>query len=174
LFIQQNNAKFVSVIRPVRAFFVCMNQIDENIKELVGKVVENSNFLLVDLILRGTEQKRVVEVYIDGEKDITADDCALVSGEIDSQMKELLVRNPDYRLEVSSPGVDRPLKYLKQYYKHVNRKFEISYRSAQEVKNLSGKLASIDGEYLTFLSNNKEIIINFNSIIKAKVIISFS
>lgn len=151
-----------------------MNLLDENIKEIVSKVVERNGFFLIDLILRGTEHKRVIEVFIDGEKDISAEDCATVSREIDSELKDLLIKHPDYRLDVSSPGIDRPLKFLKQYIKHVNRRFDISYRSGEEIKKLSGKLASIDGDYLTFISNNKEVIINFNNIVKANVIVSFS
>jgi ribosome maturation factor RimP len=151
-----------------------MSLIDENIKEIVTKVVERNRFLLIDLILRGTEHNRVIEVYIDGEKDVSADDCALVSREIDSYLKDLLAKHPDFRLDVSSPGIDRPLKFLKQYPKHVNRKFDISYRSGEEIKKLSGKLASVEGDYLTFISNNKEVIINFNNIVKANVMVSFS
>lgn len=151
-----------------------MNLLDENIKEIVSKVVERNGFFLIDLILRGTEHKRVIEVFIDGEKDISAEDCAAVSREIDSELKDLLIKHPDYRLDVSSPGIDRPLKFLNQYIKHVNRKFDISYRSGEEIKKLSGKLTSIDGDYLTFISNNKEVIINFNNIVKANVIVSFS
>ena len=84
LLIHQNSTKFDSVIRPYWAIFVCMNLFDENIKEIVTSVVENNDFFLIDLILRGTEHKRVIEVYIDGEKDVSADDCATVSREIES------------------------------------------------------------------------------------------
>jgi len=151
-----------------------MSLLHENIKEIVTKAVEKNGFLLIDLILRGTEHNRVIEVYFDGEKDVSADDCASVSREIDSHLKDLLVKHPDFRLDVSSPGIDRPLKFLKQYHKHVNRKFDISYSSGEEIKKLSGKLAAIEGDYLTFISNNKEVIINFNNIVKANVIVGFS
>lgn len=151
-----------------------MSLLHENIKEIVTKAVEKNGFLLIDLILRGTEHNRVIEVYFDGEKDVSADDCASVSREIDSHLKDLLVKHPDFRLDVSSPGIDRPLKFLKQYHKHVNRKFDISYASDEEIKKLSGKLAAIEGDYLTFISNNKEVIINFNNIVKANVIVGFS
>ena len=151
-----------------------MNLLDENIKEIVSKAVERNGFFLIELILRGTEHKRVIEVFIDGEKDISAEDCATVCREIDLELKDLLIKHPDFRLDVSSPGIDRPLKFLKQYIKHVNRKFDISYRSGEEIKKLSGKLASVDGDYLTFILNNKEVIINFNNIVKANLIVSFS
>ena len=50
----------------------------------------------------------------------------------------------------------------------------LSYRSGDESRKLNGKLAAVDGEFLTFISNNKEVIINFNNIEKANVIVSFS
>src|SRR3989339_1696658 len=151
-----------------------MSLLDENIKEIVTKVVGRNGFLLIDLILRGTEHNRVIEAFIYGEKDISADNCAVVSREIDVELKDVMAKHPDFRLDVSSPGIDRPLKFLKQYPKHVNRKFDISYHSGEEIKKLSGKLAVIEGDYLTFISNNKEVIINFNNIEKANVIVSFS
>lgn len=157
-----------------RAFFVCMSKLDENIREIVEKVVEGSGFLLIDLLLRGTEHKKVIEVFMDGAHDVSANDCVNVSREIDLQLKILMAKHPDFRLDVSSPGIDRPLKFLGQYPKNINRKFDVVYLSGEETKKLSGKLAAVDGEHLTFISNNKEIIINFNNIITAKVLVSFS
>lgn len=151
-----------------------MNSLDENIKGIVEKVVQNNGFMLIDLVLRGTERKRVIEVFMDGEKDVSADDCAKVSREIESDLKDLMAKNPDYRLDVSSPGINRPLKFLEQYPKHVNRKFDVAYMSGEEKKVLSGKLAAVEGDYLTFVANNKEVIINFNNIVKSNVVISFS
>lgn len=151
-----------------------MNLLNENIKEIVAKVVEKNDFLLIDVILRGTEHNRVIEVFIDGEKDISADNCANVSREIEAELNELLAKHPNFRLDVSSPGIDRPLKFLRQYTKHVNRKFEVSYRSGEEIRKLTGKFTAVENEFLTFISNNKEVIINFNNIIKANVVVSFS
>ena len=82
--------------------------------------------------------------------------------------------NLKYRLDVSSPGTDKPLKFLSQFPKHINRKFEVSYTSNDETKKLSGKLIKVEGDTLVFLSNQNEISINFNNIKKAKVIVSFS
>lgn len=151
-----------------------MNSLDENIEEICTSITEKSGFLLIDFILRGTEHNRVIEVYIDGEKNISADDCAEVSREIESQLQVLLAKHPNFRLDVSSPGIDRPLKFLAQYPKHISRKFDLVYRSGSDSKKLNGKLAAVEGDYLTFISNNKEVIINFNNIITAKVLVSFS
>ncbi|KUG25063.1 hypothetical protein ASZ90_005133 [hydrocarbon metagenome] len=74
---------------------------------------------------------------------------------------------------MSSPGVDRPLKYLKQYTKHLNRDFMIKYEVEEEVKKQKGKLIQIIDEKLLFQFGKEEILIPFNKIIEAKVQISF-
>lgn len=151
-----------------------MNALDKNIRNLVEEIVEKNGFFLIDIVLRGTDHNRVIEVYIDGEKNVSAEDCASISHDLDKPLQNLLAKHPNYRLDVSSPGIDRPLIFLKQYPKHINRKFEILYRSGDESKKLSGRLSAVEGEYLTFMANNKEVIINFNNIIKANVIVSFT
>ncbi|MCW8802861.1 MAG: hypothetical protein OQK57_00560 [Ignavibacteriaceae bacterium] len=149
-----------------------MNQNFENIREIAKQVSEQNSLFLIDLIVRGSEQSRVIEVFIDGEKNISADECALVSREISKQIdeKELL---KSYRLDVSSPGVDRSLIYLKQYPKHLNRLFEIEFNSSGSSSTFKGKLVSVEDEVLTFQSD-KEIKIKFSEIVKAKVIVSFN
>jgi ribosome maturation factor RimP len=114
----------------------------------------------------------VIEVFIDGEINISADECALISKEITKQIDEKKLLK-SYRLDVSSPGVDRPLIYLKQYPKHLNRLFEIEFNASGSSSTFKGKLVSIEDEVLTFQSN-KEIKIKFQDIIKAKVLVSFN
>jgi ribosome maturation factor RimP len=152
-----------------------MNFFEKNIHELVEQVVENKGFLLIDLVLRGDQKNRVLEVYIDAEQNVSAENCAEVSREISKRIDQENVFGAGFRLEVSSPGTNRPLKFLGQFPKHTGRKFDISYKDSDLVKKFSGTLKSIEGDKLSFVNNNnEEIIIDFNSILKAKVLISFS
>jgi ribosome maturation factor RimP len=152
-----------------------MNFNEANIAQKIAEIVERKGFFPVEVIIRGTPSKRVIEVFIDGEKDVTADDCANVSREINSEFENLPEAGNDYRLDVSSPGVDKPLKFLKQYPKHIKRNFEVLYKSGEETKKISGKLIDVEKEDLTFLCKNVgEVKINFNNIKKAKVTVSFS
>jgi ribosome maturation factor RimP len=151
-----------------------MSIFDEKIKDIATGILEENGFFLIDLVLRGNEKNRVIEIFIDGERNISAEDCAKISRDINTLIEAQKLTDSNYRLDISSPGIDRPLIYLKQYPKHINRRFDISYNQNNETKKLSGKLIDISGENLTFLSDNKQIIINFNNIKKAKVIASFS
>lgn len=149
-----------------------MNPFRKNIVTVVEKVLENSGFFLIDLIIRGNENNPVIEVFIDGEKNITAKDCSNISLQMTKELDEEKSLSNTYRLDVSSPGIDRPLKYLKQYYKHLNRKFDLIIKQADEKKHLTGVLNKIDGDELTFLCN-EELTVRFSDIIKASVLVSF-
>ena len=152
-----------------------MNRDETNITQKIAEIVERKGFFPLEIIVRGTPSKRVMEVFIDGEKDISAEDCAEVSREINSEFENMPEAGNDYRLDVSSPGVDKPLKFLKQYPKHISRNFEVSYKLNDDTKKLSGKLIRVEDQDLTFLTkDNSEIKINFNNIKKAKVVVSFS
>ena len=149
-----------------------MNQNFENIREIAQRIAEQNYLFLIDLIFRGSESSRVIEVFIDGEINISADECAVVSREIIKLIdeKELL---KSYRLDVSSPGVDRPLIYLQQFPKHINRLFEIEFNASGTSSTFKGRLVSVENEVLTFQSD-KEIKLRFPDIIKAKVLVSFN
>jgi len=152
-----------------------MNFFEKNIYEQIEEVVSSKGFFMIDLVLRGERRNRVIEVFIDSEANVSAEDCAGISREIDKKLEEQNLFESGYRLEVSSPGVNRPLKYLKQFPKHINRKFDVSYRDSGNVRKFSGTLKSIEGNSLVFVkSNQEELKIDFSDIIKAKVIISFS
>jgi ribosome maturation factor RimP len=150
-----------------------MISLRENIVQLAEEITSSSGFFLIDIVLRGTERERVIEIFVDGEKNITAKDCADISRKLNEVFEEKELIKTAYRLDVSSPGIDRQLIYLKQYLKHINRKFEITYNYGDQKKKLKGTLKKIKCVDLTFLTS-KEQVINFKDIIKANVLVSFS
>ena len=146
----------------------------ENIVRISNEIAEKLGYFVIEILYRGDNRKRIIEIYIDAEKNISADDLAGISREINAVLEEQNLIKDSYRLEVSTPGVDRPLKYSKQFPKHINRNFEVTYKTGDETKTITGKLLSVEREELTFLSDKKEILIEFKNITTAKVIISFS
>ena len=151
-----------------------MNLEEKNIYNITYEILKEKDFFLVDFVYRGNPKERIIEIYVDSEKNVTADNLAELNRLINFGIEENNLLGSKYRLDVSSPGTDRPLKFLGQFPKHVNRKFEVSYLSNDETKILTGKLIKVEGDILVFLSNQNEISINFNNIKKAKVILSFS
>jgi ribosome maturation factor RimP len=150
-----------------------MNILLRNITEFADRITQDLDLLLIDITIRGDERNRVVEIFIDGEMGISAETCAEVSNKIKELIEEQDLIKGKYRLEVSSPGIDRSLKFLKQFPKHINRKFEIVYVAEESTVKVVSKLLKIEGEDLFFFDGKKELIINFNKIKSAKVQISF-
>lgn len=141
--------------------------------QIFEEVINSLGYLLIETVIRGDNHLRIIELYIDNEKGITTDDCVLVSRAINEKIEEEKIFESNYRLDVSSPGIDRPLKFLVQYQKHLNRKFEVQYKFEDQIKKLTGKLSRIEANNLFFIEKKDEVKINFNNIIKAKVLISF-
>ena len=112
-----------------------MNTIEKNILEIAETAIEKNNCVLIEPVFRGERGSKVVQFFIDGEKDVTADLCAEISREIGDRLEEM-PDAPSFRLEISSPGIDRPLKFLLQYPKHIGRKFEVEYTEDGEAKSL--------------------------------------
>ncbi|HOJ07670.1 MAG: hypothetical protein HND40_15235 [Ignavibacteriota bacterium] len=151
-----------------------MDKFKENIVKISNDLAEKLGYFVIDVIIRGDSRKRILEVFVDAEKNVSADDLAEMSRELTEIIESENLIKESYRLEVSSPGVDRPLKFLKQYPKHINRNFEIVYKAADSEAKFTGKLISVERDELTFQTKDKNILIKFNQIIEAKVLISFS
>lgn len=158
----------------MRAIFVCMNHLEKKISEIAEEVSGKLGFLLIDVTVKGDNRNRIVQIFVDSDTGLSTDDCALVSSEAASLIESSDLIPSKYRLEVSSPGIDRPLKYLRQFFKHINRKFEITYFSGNnDTAKVNGKLVRIEDSDLIFLVNGNEIKINHNQIKIAKVLVSF-
>lgn len=147
--------------------------LQEKIQNIVDEIVEKNGFLLVDFVLRGNKTNRIIEVFIDNKKGVSTDECAEISRLITDKLDEEDIIDSKYRLDVSSPGLDKPLKYLVQFERHIERKMSITYNTDDVSQSFEGKLLRIEGERLVFQKGKDEITLDFNQIKKAKVLISF-
>lgn len=87
-----------------------MAQLVEQIEELVTPILDDLQFELVDLVYQRESRGWVLRFFLDKEGGITLDDCAEASREISALLDVEDIIDTAYSLEVSSPGLDRPLK----------------------------------------------------------------
>ena len=108
-------------------FFVVMSKGVEwnQVRRLIEEVVESQGYELVEAELKGAGNNAVLRIFIDKPTGITHHDCELVSEQVGTvlDVEELIPYS--YTLEVSSPGLDEPLKLLRQYKKNVGRQVEL-------------------------------------------------
>ena len=98
------------------------------IQDLLEKTLAGMNYELVDFEVAG--QSGLVRILIDADKGIGLEDCSLVSSHL-SRLFEIEQFQYD-RLEVSSPGLDRPLKKLADFERFVGEKIVVQFKLAYE------------------------------------------
>ncbi len=147
---------------------------DLNKKEILNKVkkiTEDLGYLFIELEFRGDSRNHILELYVDNETGITIDDCSEVSKTVAELVESDNLIESRYRLNVSSPGTDRPLKYISQFQKNVGRSFEIIVEETNEKFN--GDLLSMNDDHLEFKIAKEIKVINIKKIKSAKVVVRF-
>ncbi|MBR0564853.1 ribosome maturation factor RimP [Azoarcus sp. L1K30] len=141
-----------------------------DLTRLVEEVVNGLGYELVDLEL--SPKGRLFRVFIDIERGITVDDCATVSNQLTRVFE---VENVDYdRLEVSSPGLDRPLKKLADFERFAGH--EIQLRLALPIgnqRNFVGVLQGVRDSAVVLTTDKGEMLLPFDDVEKARLVPKF-
>jgi ribosome maturation factor RimP len=99
------------------------------IREIAGRVATAQGLEVVDVELRGGGKARTLRITIDKPEGVTHEDCANVSREVSTILDvEDAVQGPSYTLEVSSPGLDRPLKRPEDYQRFTGSRLKLTTR----------------------------------------------
>ncbi|HEY9574882.1 MAG TPA: ribosome maturation factor RimP, partial [Lachnospiraceae bacterium] len=116
-------------------------------EELLLPIVEKENFELVDVEFVKEGGTWYLRAYIDKEGGITINDCELVSRALNEKLDVEDFIAESYILEVSSPGLGRPLKKEKDYVRSMGKEVEIrTFRPIQREKEFYGILEAYDGD----------------------------
>lgn len=148
-----------------------LQEIRSTVTDTVLPILSQRDAFLVDLQLRMERKSVLVQLFVDTDIGITIQECAEVSREVMAALeKGGRFGESEYRLEVSSPGIDRPLKLLRQYQKNIGRKFRVRFRQGNEEKVLSGSLVSVEGDQLTFEgpTQGSTVSLPFQEIVESK------
>ncbi|HUI64237.1 MAG TPA: ribosome maturation factor RimP [Bacteroidota bacterium] len=117
--------------------------VNEQMRSEIERCVEGKSAYLIDLVMRGTRGRTVLEVFIDAEEGVTSDLCSAISHEVGAMIDRAGWFTNSYRLEVSSPGTGRPLRFPWQYRKHVGRTLRVKIRTAEGLTEKTGRLSSV-------------------------------
>ena len=148
---------------------------DLNQKEILNqikKVTEDLGYLFIEMDIRSDSHNILLEIYIDNEISISVEDCAKVSKSISEVLESKNLIESKYRLNISSPGIDRPLIYIQQYKKNIGRSFELILKNGTS-KKFKGDLKDVRNDNLVFEIENNIKEINMSNIKSAKVLIRF-
>jgi len=146
------------------------------LSDIIEPVVTELGYDVVRILTIG-ESNPVLQIMIEHknyEKEITVDDCALVSRAVSAVMDEKDPIENRYTLEVSSPGLDRPLTKVEHFKRYID--YVIKLETATPVENrkrFKGTLDSVsDDNVITLTMENVVYAIAFDNIAKAKIVLT--
>ncbi len=148
-----------------------MKDSESTLQDLLASVVETMGYEFVGCELHSQGRSSVLRVYIDKEAGVTIDDCTLVSRQVSAMLD---VENPiqgKYMLELSSPGLNRPLFELAHYQKFIGSRIKVRLNvPIENRRNFEGVLQRVEGNDIILFVDEAEVILSFSNIEKAKLI----
>lgn len=138
-------------------------------------LVEAQRFELVDVEYVKEAGNWYLRAYIDKEGGITVDDCELISRAFSDLLDEADFIEDSYILEVSSPGLGRPLKKEKDYARSMGKELEIrTYRAIDREKEFYGILKAYDADTVTIeQEDGKEMVFEKSNIALIRLAFDF-
>lgn len=125
-------------------------QYEQRTEALILPIIEKHHFELVDVEYVKEGGTWYLRAYIDKPGGITVDDCEVVNRALSDLMDEEDFIEESYILEVSSPGLGRPLKKEKDFQRSLGEEVEVrTYRAVNNQKEFTGILTAYDGDSVT-------------------------
>ncbi len=144
-------------------------------KEISMPILEEANFDFIDVEFVKEGPNRFLRLYIDKPEGITLDDCKSVSEQLSVILDEIDPIEENYFLEVSSPGIDRPLKTDDDLNRALDEDVEVNlYKAIDGMKRYEGILKAYDDN--TFIIENEkigEIRLDRNVVSKINIAVKF-
>lgn len=148
-----------------------MTKLEQDLTEMLDPAVEALGFEMLGLEFVQAGRHSTLRIYIDSDNGITVDNCADVSRQVSAILD---VEDPitnEYDLEVSSPGVDRPLFKQHHYEQAVGEEVRLRTKLPQDGRrNFKGDLVKVDGDMLTLKIDNADVMVMLSNVERANMI----
>ena len=156
-----------------RTRLVVRIEVDSEMWTLAEAAASDLGFELLDVELAGSRSRRIVRAYIEKPGGVSLSDCAAVSRELGERLDGVI--DDSYRLEVSSPGVERPLRRIRDFERCLGRRARIRLKDGRKANGkISGKIIGVDGNTVRVLSEDgKEASLSLADIAKANLAVDW-
>ena len=142
----------------------------EQVEEIALPVVSEKNAFIVEIALRGNQGQKVLELFLDTDTGVTTEQCAEISRTLSHALDAAGLIRGRYHLVVSSPGTDRPLKFPRQYVKHVGRTLTVRMNEGDRVTRVDGILIVATTAGIVLEPENADPrTVTFEEIVEARV-----
>lgn len=125
------------------------------LEQLITPILENENAKLVELQLKGRPDNQIVKIFVDTEDGVTLDKCKSISRQMSDVLDSADIFNGKYRLEVSSPGLDRPLLNRNDFARNMHKEVDIKYESNLGIEDFKGKIVDVSYENVSIQGSDE-------------------
>ncbi|MGD9487931.1 MAG: ribosome maturation factor RimP [Calditrichaceae bacterium] len=144
--------------------------IREKLEQIVKSICSDLNLVLVEIKYKGDAKNPIFQVFADSEQGITMGECENLSREIKDEIDMDDLFPEKYRLDVSSPGIDRPLVEDYEFKKNIGQELLVRMNLDHDGIEYTGKLLEFDSDEIRLQDRRKNIIkISRPAIDQAKV-----
>jgi ribosome maturation factor RimP len=145
--------------------------VEITLRDRLASLVNGMGYEFVGCELQRQGRGAVLRIYIDNESGIKLDDCSRVSRQVSAVLD---VEDPiqgEYTLEISSPGLNRPLFEIAHYLKMMGSRVKLKmYAPINNQRNVKGVIVRVEGMDIHLLVDTVEIVVPFSNIEKANII----
>jgi ribosome maturation factor RimP len=141
------------------------------LNELLKPLVEDLGYEFVGLEYNSNPKHALLRVYIDREAGVGIEDCEIVSREAAALLDVEDPIKSHYNLEISSPGLDRPLFTLAHYLEFTGQVAQVNlFAPLDGRRKFSGPIMGADENGVTINQDGRDVTLNFDNIAKAKLV----
>jgi len=143
----------------------------KKLEGLFAPILADGEFELVEIQVKGTKGSQSVKVFVDREGGIALDQCARISREFSDILDIADLIPGKYRLEVSSPGLTRPLKTERDFDRNINKRVSLIFQEGRQNRSIEGEIVAVMGGFIKIKTRKEELDISIDRVKQGNVIL---
>ena len=140
---------------------------------IIEPLLEKKGVELVELQYNRSKRSSI-RLFVWEEGGISLDRCTEISRDVSELLDRKDIIDGRYALEVSSPGIDRPLKTERDFERQIGRTVKVTLKQDESTTTVQGSLISVSDGIVTLSVDKNECNVELDQIVKAKVEVDFS
>jgi ribosome maturation factor RimP len=129
-----------------------------DVREIIESLIRDLDYELVDIEFKKEGSSKFLRIFLDKPEGITLDDCQIMSKAVSDELDKTDPIKESYYLEVSSPGLDRPLKNDKDLKRNINKDVEVKlYEPLDGKKLIQGSLIEFDKKTIKLQNEDESV-----------------
>mgnify|MGYP001008463735 FL=1 len=140
------------------------------IEEIAKKICQDMHLAIYDIDEKMSGKGRIITVYLTKIGGVLLDECAAFSRALGNELETFDLIPERYYLEVSSPGIERPLKLKSHYVSAITEKVAVQWHDGEEKKSTMGTLTEVNQDSIMLDDRGVAVEIAFKAITRAKTV----